>query len=148
MHFTRTLALAGPVATCLLALALAPAAGAASVAPAASPDQAAAEGRRIFQHDKFGGVRTCDSCHLNGGTTLGKAPGGGAIPSLVGAAAQFPRYNPRARRVITLEQQINKCIQGSLRGKPLPADSPQMTDLTAYLVKLSKGWTIGKQFQK
>lgn len=144
-----TLAGFAAIALVFAAVAMVPMAAAAAPppTPANSPDQAAAQGLAIFSHDKFGGVMTCSSCHLNGGTTLGKVPGGGMIPSLKGAASQFPRYNPRAKRVVTLEQQIAMCIEGRLRGKAPPAGSPQMTDLTAYLVKLSKGWTMGKQFK-
>lgn len=146
MDIKTIAAVSGLVALCVGAFALAPTAQAAAPAPVASPDAAAAQGLHIFNHDRFGGRMTCSSCHINGGTTPGRLPGGSEIPSLVGVAAQFPRYNPRAKRIITLEQQIAMCIHGSLGGKAPAADSPEMADLTAYLVKLSKGWVMGKQF--
>ncbi|MGC8527461.1 cytochrome C [Acidiphilium sp.] len=136
------------VGTALLAFGLGlGTAAAAGLAPATSPDQAAAEGLHIFNHDQFGGVRTCSSCHVNGGTTAGHLPGGAKIPSLEGVAAQFPKYNGHAHRVVTLEQQLVHCIRGGLQGKPPGASSPQMTDLIAYLTKLSKGAKMGQQFK-
>ena len=36
----------------------------------------------------------------------GKLPNGKVIPSLSNAAAIFPRYNPKAKRVLTLDDQI------------------------------------------
>lgn len=129
---------------CALGLGTAAAAG---LAPSTSPDQAAAEGLHIFNHDRFGGVRTCSSCHVNGGTMPGHLPGGAKLPSLEGAAAQFPKYNGHAHHVVTLEQQIVHCIRGGLQGKPPAAASPQMSDLIAYLTKLSKGATMGQQFK-
>jgi cytochrome c len=115
--------------------------------PASPLMQAMAQGKRIFEHDKFGGVRTCSACHLNAGTTLGRLPSGSALPSLVGAAAQFPHFNPRRQRIVTLEQQIVHCIKGGLRGNPPAYDSRQMTDLVVYLTALSKGSVMGKQFR-
>jgi Cytochrome c len=119
----------------------------AAGAPAHSLAQAALQGQHIFNHDKFGGVRTCSACHVNGGTTMGHLPNGAKIPSLMGVAAEFPRYNPAAHRVVTLGQQLDHCITGGLQGKPPAANSAQMTDLVTYLTKLSKGSIMGKQFK-
>jgi cytochrome c len=120
---------------------------AASMKPALSLAQVAAQGEHLFNHDKFGGVRTCSSCHVNGGTTMGQLPNGAKIPSLMGVAAQFPRYNPAHHQVVTLEQQLAHCITGGLQGKAPPANSPQMTALVTYLTKLSKGAVMGQQFK-
>lgn len=123
-----------------------PAAYAANLPSVRSLGQAAMQGERIFNKDKFGGVRTCSSCHTNGGTTMGHLPNGTKIPSLMGVAAEFPRYNPAAHHVVTLEQQLVHCITGGLKGKAPAVNSPQMTDLVTYLTKLSKGAIMGKQF--
>jgi thiosulfate dehydrogenase len=120
---------------------------AASMKSATSLAQVAAQGEYLFNHDKFGGVRTCSSCHVNGGTTMGQLPNGAKIPSLMGVAAQFPRYNPANHQVVTLEQQLAHCITGGLQGKAPSAHSPQMTALVTYLTKLSKGAVMGQQFK-
>lgn len=110
-----------------------------AAAPPTSPiEQAAQRGKHLFDHDKFGGVRTCDACHTDSGT--------GTL-SLVGVAAQFPKYNPKAGRVVTLEQQIANCMKHSNGGKAVASDSLQMADITAYLTKLSKGSVMGQQFK-
>ncbi len=120
---------------------------AAAPRPAASLAQAVAQGKAIFDRNEFGGVRTCSSCHLNGGTTLGRLPNGAKIPSLIGAAAEFPRFKASQHGVVTLEQQIAHCIRGGVQGTPPAPDSPQMTDLVTYLTSLSKGAVMGKQFK-
>ena len=127
--------------------ARATAAGAKPTAEVASMSQAVHQGAEIFATDKFGGVRTCATCHSNGGRTEGTLPGGGHIPSLMGVAALFPKFVPQKHRVITLEQQLAHCIQGGLQGKPPASDSPEMVDLIAYLTSLSKGAVMGTQFK-
>ena len=145
-HIITALAL-GVFAFGAQAVAGTPSARAATPGQATSLAQAVAQGKQIFDHDKFGGVRTCSACHINGGTTLGRLPNGAKIPSLIGVAAQFPRFNPKQHRVITLEQQLVHCIEGGLQGKAPAFDSPPMTDLVTYLTSLSKGAVMGKQFK-
>ena len=132
------------------------ASGAALASPAklASLEAAAQHGAHIFATDSFGGKRmfkgqpaTCASCHSNGGRTEGTLPNGAHIPSLIGVAAQFPKFNPQKHKVITLEEQLVHCIQGGLQGTPAAYDSPQMVDLITYLTSLSKGAVIGNQFK-
>lgn len=116
-------------------------------------EKAVRQGARLFASDSFGGKRiingqaaTCNACHSNGGKTEGTLPNGAHIPSLVGAAAQFPKL-ARTGKVITLEQQVAHCVRGGLAGKPPASDSPQMVDLIAYLTSLSKGSPMGEQFK-
>ncbi len=124
-----------------MGLALAAAPFAAAAPPSLS--HATVHGKYLFNHDKFGGVRTCSACHINNGTTRGRLPNGARIPSLIGVAAQFPRRNPVTHDKITLEQQLVHCITGGLQGKAPAANSPQMTDLIAYLSSLSKAAAMG-----
>ncbi|MDN5874695.1 MAG: c-type cytochrome [Sinobacteraceae bacterium] len=142
---TQKLAAALAAATLLL-LAAAPIAQAATDTAPASADAAAAHGLKLFNQDKFGGVRTCASCHVNGGTTRGKTPSGRPLPSLIGAAAHYPTFNRRVGEVVSLPERVSMCIAGGLQGHPPPLDSPQITDITAYLAQLSKGKTMGAQF--
>jgi cytochrome c len=144
---SAAIATIGVISLGMLGVATFPAADAAKAPLVTSLSQAAIQGKHIFNHDKFGGVRTCSSCHINGGATVGHLPNGAKIPSLVGVAAQFPRYNPAAHKVVTLEQQLVHCITGGLKGKPPAANSPKMTGLVTYLTKLSKGAVMGRQFK-
>lgn len=156
------------VAPALLAVAVLPAAT-AGAAPAtafipaarvASIDQAAREGARIFAQDSFGSNRTwvpahsmtsrpmsCAACHTDGGKSEGVTPAGQHLPSLVGAAASFPKINPRNHTVYTLERQIAHCIRGGVGGRPPAYGGPAMSDLVAYLTRLSKGTPMGQQFK-
>jgi thiosulfate dehydrogenase len=78
----------------------------------------------------------CSSCHLGGGTTAGAAP-------WVGVPGMFPEYRSRGAKVALLEDRINACFERSMNGKPLPAGSPEMTALVAYMTWLSRDVPIG-----
>ena len=116
----------------------------AAWAKAADPLQAAVQrGAHLFATDTFGGHgMTCQSCHSGGGKIAGQVAGGGKIPSLANAAAIFPRYSPRAGKVITLEDQIRGCIAGGLGGKPPAYGSQTMADLVSYLGSLAHGQRV------
>jgi thiosulfate dehydrogenase len=97
-------------------------------------------GKALFIHGTFdGNGRTCETCHTSGGTVPGKMPGAITIPSLNNAAAIYPRFNPRANKVITLEDQIRNCIVGALHGKPPDYGSIRMNALVSYITSLSRG---------
>ncbi len=84
---------------------------------------------------------TCSNCHFAGGNTTGGKNNG---ISLVGAAAQYPRYNENFGKVITLEERIQSCFEKSMNGKRIPYDSQIMTDLVAYLMWISKDIPVYK----
>lgn len=109
-------------------------------------DAMAQEGARLFATESFGGSGTCETCHLEGGRVPGKLPDGHPIPSLVGAAAHFPRYAARRHQVVTLTTQIANCIRGALHGTPPAYDSREMTALETYLASLARGTVMGGQF--
>ncbi|WP_018294336.1 c-type cytochrome [Mariprofundus ferrooxydans] len=107
---------------------------------AESLNQAVESGKHLFMTANFNGnSRTCNSCHMAGGTTAGKLPDGSPIPSLNNAAAVFPRYNRRQEKVITLLDQVHNCVAGALQGTPPAYDSAEMVDLISYLSSLSQG---------
>jgi thiosulfate dehydrogenase len=111
-------------------------------ATAAEPqlEKAIQGGQALFVHETFeGNGMTCQSCHVNGGVGLGKLANGTAIPSLSNAATIFPRFNPRANKVVTLEDQLRNCIVGALQGKPPTYGSEQLTQLVSYIASLAQG---------
>ena len=118
----------------------------APIAWAKAPDplQAAIRhGHHLFATGTFGGNGlTCQSCHTDGGMGPGRMANGHVFPSLANAAAIFPRFSPRAGRVVTLEDQVRACIAGALGGKPVKSGSLDMTDLVSYLTSLSSGKPI------
>ncbi|HXQ41146.1 MAG TPA: c-type cytochrome [Candidatus Udaeobacter sp.] len=75
---------------------------------------------------------TCESCHLQGGTQPYAMP-------LVGIWGQFPQYRAREGGVDTLEDRIDGCVERSMNGRHLPAESREMRAFTAYMRWLSTG---------
>ena len=103
-------------------------------------EKAIQDGQALFAHETFGGNgMTCQTCHVDGGVGPSKLPNGAAIPSLSNAAAIFPRFNPRANKVVTLEDQLRSCIAGALQGKPPAYGSEQLTQLVSYVTSLAQG---------
>lgn len=80
----------------------------------------------------------CAACHLNGGT---KARGG----TFAGIAAQFPQWNKRAKRVISLQDRVAECFLYSMNGRPPAYQSREMEALVAYITYLSRGTKIGSK---
>jgi thiosulfate dehydrogenase len=72
----------------------------------------------------------CFSCHLDDGQRTGAMP-------LRGAYARLPAYQPRAGRVITIEDRVDNCFTRSLAGSPLPAGGRDMAAIVAYLRTLT-----------
>jgi thiosulfate dehydrogenase len=98
-------------------------------------DARAERGLSIFEHtasyasDYTDAEVSCGSCHADGGHQETAVP-------LGGVAARYPRFRPRAGRVIGLEERIRECFVRSENGRP-PADGSEvMQDLVAYLRSL------------
>lgn len=113
--------------------------------PAGPLGDAIKQGRDIINDTQtharpyVGNGLNCTSCHQMGGTTPGALP----FPGLSG---QFPVYNARAGKVITLQDRVNGCFARSMNGKPLPPDSKEMTAVIAYMTWLSKDIPSGQQW--
>lgn len=106
-------------------------------------------GEGLFEEASLGtNGQTCTSCHPGGGTTGGEVqvpmtdmrlP----VPSLVGAAATFPKFKVPNNRVITLSQMNNNCIKMFMQGKPLELNSKEAIALSMYVTSLSNGEQVG-----
>lgn len=101
-------------------------------------------GLKIFQHTPesapayVGNKLSCSDCHLQNGTAPYSSP-------MVGIPGMFPAYNKRANRVVTLEERTQECFVRSENGSlMIPADSPEMTALIAYMQWISRGVPAGK----
>jgi thiosulfate dehydrogenase len=91
-----------------------------------------------------GGRISCSNCHLNAGQREKSLP-------LVGIAGQFPEYNRRAGRFISLEDRIVDCFLRSQNatGRGEAAELPttgakEVLAVAAYLSWLSHGSEMGK----
>ena len=112
--------------------------------PAGPLGQSVRRGRAIFAATRdslpaqVGNQLRCLSCHLDDGRRANGSP-------LIGAFLDYPAYNARAGRVITIEDRINGCFLRSMAGRPLPVESLAMRDMVSYLAFLSRGVTAGQR---
>ena len=97
-------------------------------------------GRTLFDHTaaligpdasdpdkRYGGNGLdCQNCHLDAGTQRFALP-------LIGIWDRFPAFSARLGAVQTMAERINDCMQRSLNGRALPADSSEMHALEAYI---------------
>jgi thiosulfate dehydrogenase len=74
----------------------------------------------------------CQNCHLQGATQPYAMP-------LIGIWGQFPQYRAREGAVATLEDRINGCMERSMNGRALPAESREIRAFSSYLRWLSTG---------
>ena len=86
-----------------------------------------------------GNKLTCSNCHFKGGVTQGGENGG---LSLVGVGATYPAYKKRQNYAVHLITRTNDCFQRSMNGRPLKADSREMTAIVTYYQWISKGLPI------
>ncbi|MGH9454754.1 MAG: c-type cytochrome [Terriglobia bacterium] len=85
-----------------------------------------------------GNKLSCSDCHLQNGTAAYSSP-------MIGVPGMFPAYNARAHRVVTFEERIQECFARSENGsRMIPADSPEMTALVAYMQWISGGQPAGQ----
>ena len=108
-------------------------------------------GKKLF-NDK--GLSTngqsCNDCHPGGGTVGGTVdtpmpsevtgkPYSIPVPTLVGAAATFPKWKVPNDRVVNIQEMTNNCIMMFMAAQPLALDSDESKALAAYLATLSEG---------
>ncbi len=97
------------------------------------------ETRRLLPQNT-GASMNCNSCHVQ----EGKKPMGAPYINTVNT---FPQFNPRANRVVSLEDRINGCFMRSMNGKPLEKDSAEMKAMIAYMKWLGQDVPHGAKVQ-
>lgn len=77
------------------------------------------DGRQVFTDPKLGtnGV-VCAQCHPNGANTHPET---------------YPKFQKQLGRVVAMWEMINWCIRNPLEGEDLPAGSPRMIAIQAYI---------------
>lgn len=83
------------------------------------------EGYKTFHDSSIGknGI-SCDMCHPDGSNTH---------------AETYPKFQTQLKKVATLREMINWCIQNPLEGPQLKHDDPKMIALEAYIISVGKG---------
>lgn len=110
------------------------------------------KGKALFNDPTLAGATrgiSCNGCHPSGATTGGEAqipammgyPGWKLpIPSLIGAAATFPKFKVPNGNVISLAQMNNNCIAMFVGGKHrLSLNGEDSHALNLYVTSFSKG---------
>ncbi len=113
-------------------------------------DEAIKMGEKLFNDGKALSTngQACASCHPGGGSTGGEAetpmaseatgkPYKLPIPTLVGAAATFPKYKVPNDAVVDLTDMQNNCIMMFMAAQPLDKGSVEARALTSYVASLS-----------
>jgi thiosulfate dehydrogenase len=72
---------------------------------------------------------TCGSCHLGTGTEPGTL-------ALMQATEHYPRFSARTGGKTDIEDRVNECMQRSMNGRALPANSPEMIAMASYIRSL------------
>jgi sulfur-oxidizing protein SoxA len=83
-------------------------------------------GKKLWTR-KFGNGKTLAACFPNGGRRI---------------AASYPQYDPRLKRVVTLEMAVNQCLKSNREPLYELADADTMGAVIAYLRSLSDGQKI------
>jgi thiosulfate dehydrogenase len=73
----------------------------------------------------------CQNCHLDAGTR----PYGNNYSAV---ASTYPRLRARSGKIENIEKRVNDCLQRSLNGSALTADSREMKALVAYIQWVGK----------
>lgn len=108
----------------------------AQVDPKAELKKSIERGKNLFMDTSLGtSGMSCNSCHLEGGTKDNKM-GEMTMKAFDNLAAKYPKYFMMGKRVTTLDQVVNMCIMGPMKGKPLSWDDQKLTDLTAYVASV------------
>lgn len=100
-------------------------------------------GKSLFAGVQLGrNERSCESCHPGGGTTGSEASVGDVslpIPSLIGVAAEYPKFSVADNQVVSMVRMIDNCIVLFMDGGHVALDSPEMVAIAMYVTSLSNG---------
>lgn len=88
-------------------------------------------GEEFFNKEQGEKKTSCAACH--GGTNPSK--------TLKGAAVTFPKWSASAKKVISLEDQVNMCL-GMMGAEKLEMKTPLMNGTSLYVRSLSAGMNI------
>jgi sulfur-oxidizing protein SoxA len=91
-------------------------------------------GKEMFNGLEGKDAKTCASCHGKNGSQLD--------PKRI---AQYPVYNERLGKPVTLQGQIRACWSGRLGYHPLPYDTEGAVKLEAFVHNLARGEKVNVQ---
>jgi len=123
----RSLLLVCLIACVACALAFAQEKPAPQADPKAELKMAADRGKALWNDTSLGtNGKSCAACHTE-------------PAKLAGVTHTFPKYQPMAKKVITIDQMINMCIVNPMKGKALAWDDQRLADIAAYMATMAPG---------
>ncbi len=84
-------------------------------------------GRELWKTPDGDLQKSCTTCHAEAG------------PSMRGVRLRFPRFDQRQKKLINLEQQINRCRQEHMHASPYAYESEPLLALTTLIAFQSRG---------
>jgi cytochrome c553 len=103
------------------------------VNPKAEFLKSAERGKALFNDPSIGTTgQSCSNCHIDGGTKTEKV-GKMEMKAFNRERDKFPKYSMSVGRVVTLDQIINWCVIGPMKGTAFAWDDQRLTDLVSYV---------------
>jgi sulfur-oxidizing protein SoxA len=87
-------------------------------------------GRELWRKEDGAAHKSCASCHAD------------AVVSMRGVRARYPRFDGRSKKLINVEQQINRCREEHQQAEPYLYESDALLALTTFVSFQSRGVPI------
>ncbi len=84
-------------------------------------------GEQLWSKKEGAAGKACVSCHQDAKTTMESA------------ATSYPKYYPKTKKLITLEQRINICRKDNMKAKPFKWETNDLLALTIYVRNSARG---------
>jgi len=91
------------------------------------------KGKELWKTGDGLAAKSCANCHQD------------AEKSMRGVRAQYPKFDSRRKKLMSLEQRINHCRETHLRAKPYSYESEPLLALTAFVGLQSRGMPVNIQ---
>lgn len=88
------------------------------------------KGRELWKAADGPARKSCASCHQE------------AEQSMRGARVRSPQFDLRRKKLLSLEQRINRCRERRMRAKPYPHESEALLALTTFVGFQSRGVSV------
>ena len=88
------------------------------------------DGEQVWNSVDGNAGKSCQSCHND------------AVDSMKGVAAVYPKYDPKLKKLKSLEQQINICRTERMQAKPWKWESNELLATTIYVRHQSRGMPV------
>ncbi len=87
------------------------------------------EGRKLWAKAEGKAGKSCKSCH-------------GEPEKMRGVYPVYPKYDPKTKKLINIEQRINRCRTEQMKAKPWKWESKQLLSMTTLIGYVSRGLPV------